>query len=86
MLFDAGGHNQCINFETAWFLYAWKGSEKEVSQCNAFFIERHVTTFGRLELQVTINNLVWQQSRQLKPSIKRSMLFLVNLCVLNILN
>ena len=41
-------------------------------------MERHVTTFGRLELQVTISNLVWQQSRQLKPSIKLSMLFLVN--------
>ena len=48
------------------FFYAWKGSEKEVSQCNVFFMERHVTTFRHLELQVTINNLVWQQinSRQ----------------------
>ena len=40
MLFDAGGHNLWTNFETAWFLYAWKGSEKEVSQCNVFFMER----------------------------------------------
>lgn len=52
-------------------------------------MERHVMTFGRLELQVTINNLVWQQSRQLKPSIKWSVLLLVNVCVgrvCNILN
>ena len=61
MFFDASGHNQWRNLQTALFLYAWKGSEKEVSQCNVFFMERHVTTFGRLELQVTINNLVWQQ-------------------------
>ena len=33
----------------------------EVSQCNVFLIERHVTTLGRLELHVTINNLVWQE-------------------------
>ena len=58
MLFHAGSHNQWTNFESAWFLYAWKGLENEVSQCNVFFIERHVMTFGRLELQVTINNLV----------------------------
>ena len=61
MLFYAGGHNQWRNFYTAWVLYAWKGSEKEVSQCNVFLMERHVTTFRRLQLQVTINNLVWQQ-------------------------
>lgn len=78
MLFDAGGHNQCTNVETAWFLDVCKGSEKEVSQCNVCFMEGDITNFGRLQLQVTINSLVWQQSRQLKPSIKLSMLFLVN--------
>ena len=40
----------------------------EVSQCNVFLIERHVTTLGRLELHVTINNLVWQEINSVQYS------------------